>query len=90
MPSVAVGYLNTFKAKKNMSNVLYVKMWWGFLLNSSPPSGRGDLPLDKLAAIYLPDDFFRCIFANEKCCILIKISWKLFPKSPIDSNTALV
>ena len=39
-------------------------------------------PLDKMAADYI----FRCIFMNEKFCILIKISLKFVPKGPIDIN----
>ena len=31
---------------------------------------------------YIADDIFRCIFVNEKFCILIKMS--LDPKGPID------
>ena len=33
--------------------------------------GRGLLPLDKMAAI-MADDILKCIFLNEKFCILIK------------------
>ena len=47
------------------------------------------LPLHKMAVI-LADDIFTCIFMNEKFCILIKISLKFVPKSPIDNNPALV
>ena len=47
------------------------------------------LPLDKMAAI-LSDDNFKCIFLNEKICILIEISLKFVPKGPIDNNPALV
>ena len=36
------------------------------------------------------DDIFRCIFVNEKFCILMKISLKFVPKGPIDNNPALV
>ena len=36
------------------------------------------------------DDIFLCIFANEKFCILIKISLKFVPKGPFDNNPALV
>ena len=36
------------------------------------------------------DDIFRCIFVNEKFCILNKISLKFVPKGPIDNNSALV
>ena len=50
------------------------------VLNSSP--------LDKMANS--TDDIFRCIFANEKFCILIKISLKLVPKGPIDNAPVLI
>ena len=36
------------------------------------------------------DDIFRCIFVNEKLCILIKISLKIVPTGPIENNLALV
>ena len=36
------------------------------------------------------DDVFRCIFANEKFCILIEISLNFVPKGPIDNNQASV
>ena len=39
---------------------------------------------------HFTDDIFRCIFVNEKFCILIKISLKFVPKGPIDNNLALV
>ena len=38
----------------------------------------------------LADEIFRCIFVNEKICILIKISLKFVPRGPIDNNPALV
>ena len=47
------------------------------------------LPLDKMAAISA-DDIFRCIFVNENCPIVIKISLKFIPMGPIDYNPALV
>ena len=49
--------------------------------NSSPPGQNGR---------YLTDDVFKCIFLNEKFCILIKISLKFVPKGQIDNNPALV
>ena len=49
-------------------------------INSSPPAQNGRL---------FADDIFRCIFVNEKFCILIKIS-KFVPNGPIDNNPALV
>ena len=47
------------------------------------------LPLDKMAAI-LADNIFKCIFLNENDKILIHISLKFFPSSPIDDKQALV
>ena len=41
-------------------------------------------------ATILADYIFRCIFVNEKFCILINISQKFVPKGPIDNNPALV
>ena len=37
---------------------------------------------------HFADDIFRCIFMNEKICILIKISLKFVPKGPINNNPA--
>ena len=37
---------------------------------------------------HFADVIFRCIFMNEKFCILIKISQKFVPKGPIDNNPA--
>ena len=42
-----------------------------------------------MAAI-LADDIFKCIFLYENGRILIQISLKLLPKSPIDIKAALV
>ena len=51
-------------------------------INSPPPppgqNGR-----------HLADDIFRCIFVNEKFCILIKISLIFVAKGPIDDIPAL-
>ena len=49
--------------------------------NSSPPGQNGRL---------FPDDIFKCIFMNEKFCILIRISLKIVPKGPINNIPALV
>ena len=51
------------------------------LINSSPHGQNGRR---------FADDIFRCIFMNEKFCILIKISLKFVPKGPIDNKPALV
>ena len=47
------------------------------------------LPLDKMAAI-LADDNFKWIFLNENDRILIRISLKFVPRSPIDNEPILV
>ena len=39
---------------------------------------------------HFTDDIFRCIFVNEKCCVLIKILLKFVPKGPVESISALV
>ena len=45
--------------------------------------------MDKMAAI-LADGIFKCIFLNEDDKILIQISLKLVPRSPINIKPALV
>ena len=42
-----------------------------------------------MAAIFA-DNIFKCIFLNEKDCLLIKISLKCVPKGPIDNMPVLV
>ena len=41
-------------------------------------------------AATLADDVFKCIFVNEKFCILIKISLKFVPKGSFDNILAMV
>ena len=43
--------------------------------NSAPPGQN---------VRHFADDIFKCIFVNEKFCILIKISLKFIPDGPID------
>ena len=50
-------------------------------INSSPPGQNGH---------HFTDNIFRCIFGNEKFCILIKVSLKFAPKGSIDNNAALI
>ena len=50
-------------------------------VNSSPPGQNGR---------HFTDYIFRCIFVNEKFCMLIQISLKFVPKGPIDNNPAFV
>ena len=49
--------------------------------NSSPPGQNGR---------HYANGIFRCIFVNEKICILINISMIFVPKGLIDNNPALV
>ena len=44
----------------------------------------------KLLTHLPPAKIFRCIFVNEKFCILTKISLKFVPKGPFDNSPALV
>ena len=53
----------------------------GTLINPSPPEQNGR----RFAA-----DVFRCIFVNEKFCILVEISLKFVSYGPIDNNTGFV
>ena len=50
-------------------------------LNPSPAGQNGR---------QLADGVFKCIFLNEKLCILIQISLMFVPKGPIDNDPALV
>ena len=59
----------------------------GLHINDNILTHRGR---DKMAAINLPDDIFKCIFLNENIWISIKISLKFVPKSPINNIPALV
>ena len=52
-----------------------------FFFNSSIPGQSGR---------HFTNDIFRCIFVNEKFCILIKISQTFVPKGSIDNVPALV
>ena len=51
------------------------------LSNSSPPEQNG---------CHFADDVFKCIFLNEKFCILFRISPKFVPEGAIDNKPALV
>ena len=50
------------------------------IINSFPPGQNG---------CYFTDNIFRCIFVNEKFCILIWISLKYVPKGTIDNESIL-
>ena len=49
------------------------------IFNSSLPEQNGR---------HFTDDFFKCIFMNEKFCIFIRISSKLVLNGPIDNKSA--
>ena len=60
----------------------YLNSWESLpLINSSPPGQNGR---------HVADDVFKCIFLNEKFCILIRIALRFVPKGPIDNKSALV
>ena len=50
-------------------------------INSSSPGQNGR---------HFANDIFKCIFVNEKCCILIQIWLKFVPEGPIDNKSTLV
>ena len=58
---------------------IYTTKRWS--VNSSPPEQNGR---------QFADDIFKCIFVNEKFCILLKISVKFVPKGPIGLDNGLV
>ena len=70
-------YDSAFKLKAAEPE-LYVQT---LFINSSPPRQNGR---------HFPGDIFKCIFMNEKFCILIQISLKFAPKGPINNIPALV
>ena len=53
----------------------------GYYINSSPPGQNGS---------HFTHDLFKCIFLNEKCCILSQLSLTFVPKGPVDNKRALV
>ena len=58
---------------------------------SWPPTGP---PFDSCSpgqnGRHFVDDIFKCIFMNDKICILIEISLECVPRGPTDNNSALV
>ena len=77
--------LLSFDSETNLCPVVYVSKWDVVYAWMSKMVWLTHLPRDKMAAI-LADNIFKCIFLNEKFCILIKISLKFVPKGPIDYN----
>ena len=55
---------------------------FGAVLINSSPTGQNDR--------HFTNNIFRCIFVNEMFCILIKISRKFAPKSPVGNYPALI
>ena len=51
------------------------------VIEASPPAQNGR---------HFVDDILKCIFINEKFCILIPTSPKFVPKGPINTKSALV
>ena len=52
-----------------------------YAINSSSPAQNG---------CHFADGIFKCIFVNEKFCILIEIPLKFVPKVLINNDPALV
>ena len=65
----------------NITPLLYADVIIYPWFNSSPPGQNGRR---------FADDILKCIFMNERFCILIQISLKFVPKDPINNNPALV
>ena len=89
--------LATFERLMNISNALseywrthkwLIKKHKNKLLNSWQPSMFNSSPPGQNGRHFA--DVFRCIFMNEKFCILIKISLKFVSMGPIDNNPALI
>ena len=81
---ILTSFINLLKSKEAEMNFL---MLWD-AVNSSPPAVNSSPPGQN--GRYFTDHVFRCIFLNEKFCILIKISLKFVPKGPINNSPALV
>ena len=62
----------------NLSTIERMVYW---SMNSSPPGQNGR---------HFADGVLRCIFMNEKFCILINISLKFVPGGPINNKPALI
>ena len=74
-----------FPSKSTVMLESPTKSCWSLMkhwkVNSSPPGQNGHR---------FTDDIFRCIFMNEKFCIVIKNSVKFVPKYPVDNIPELV
>ena len=68
---------------RNLNQMIYRIMyglpWIHKLVNSSTPGQNGR---------QFADDIFKCVFMNEKFCILIQVSLKSVLKGPIDNTIA--
>ena len=67
-------------------NIIYT--WFAFYCACFRITGWGNF-CDKMATIS-PDDISRCIFVNEKFCILVTISLRFVPEGPIANSPELV
>ena len=92
--NVGITILVPYHSISNHCNHLKVDCKWMI--------STGDQPSDELQAMmrlqigaekngwHFVDDIFRVIFVDENCHILISISLKYVPKSPIDNTPTLV
>ena len=83
MDTKAADHRSIISTKHEQNNPLkcYELMNCHMHINSSPPGQNGR---------HFADNTLRCIFANEKFCILITTSLKFVPKGVIDNNPSLV
>ena len=68
--------------------VWFTKCWFEYAITDIPFI-LSHLRLDKMVAI-LADNNFKCIFLNQNDRMLIQISLKFVPRSPIDNKLTLV
>ena len=77
----------------NMLNaIIYYSLPWHKIAIFFPNAGTVNSPPPPSRTKWLPsaDCTFKCIFMNERFCILIQILLKLVPKGPIENTLALV
>ena len=75
------GPFSIYDIASKWNHMLSCQLRYDIIKGSSPPGQY---------VRHFADDIFKCIFINEKSCILIWISLKFFPKCPIDNKSSLV
>ena len=80
-PKLGFGWVITSHSKPCLCNCLSKSSSQLISVNSSSPGQNGR---------HFTDNIFKCIFVNEKTCILIRISLKFVPQGLIDNKSTLV